>query len=360
MNERRVMTNYEELCTQLRDLALVEETGDPFLSVSVDLSDPGARLTLLERFRTIRQTCSADERSAVEQAMGRIEGYLETAVSRKTRGVVLHCREGAQPFFRSLEFEVPVTTEARLDTLPCIWLLVSLKDNFSRYVVLISSEEGARILEVSLGQVTRQLWTERPELRKRVGREWTRQHYQNHRRNRNEQFMKEKIRVLEKVMASGGHNHLILAGNPANIARLSKLLPQHLRERLVDLVPADARTPAQDVVELTIASFVEEEERESQSVAARLRSELRSGGLAVAGLDACEQVLERGQADVLVIGEPGTAPDPARMEGLVRLAERTGAQVEVVKDTEPLAALGGVGCLLRYSMTYNEELQAQG
>jgi len=58
--------------------------------------------------------------------------------------------------------------------------------------------------------ITRELWAER-QLRERAGREWAHDHYQNHRRERGERFRKEKIDLLETLMAAGGHTHLILA-----------------------------------------------------------------------------------------------------------------------------------------------------
>ena len=54
---------------------------------------------------------------------------------------------------------------------PNIFHLVELKDTYDRYVVMISIEESARILEIHLGKVTEELWRERPELRQRLGRE---------------------------------------------------------------------------------------------------------------------------------------------------------------------------------------------
>ena len=37
-------------------------------------------------------------------------------------------------------------------------------------------EKTAGILEIDAGSVTESLWMERPELRKRIGREWTKEH----------------------------------------------------------------------------------------------------------------------------------------------------------------------------------------
>jgi stalled ribosome rescue protein Dom34 len=51
--------------------------------------------------------------------------------------------------------------------------------------------------------------------------------------------------------------------------------------------------------------------------------------------------------DELVL-DPAAEPDDATRGDLVRLAQVTGATVEVVERHEQLQRLGGVGALLRY------------
>ena len=82
-------------------------------------------------------------------------------------------------------------------------------------------------------------------------------------------------------------------------------------------------------------------------MAARLRDELYTNGLAVVGSDACIKALERGQVDVLVLATEHNTEDK---EELVRLAERQNCEVELVNESDMLMQLGGVGCLLRYQM----------
>jgi peptide subunit release factor 1 (eRF1) len=245
---------------------------------------------------------------------------------------------------------------------------------------MISTQENVRILEVNLGTVTEQLWKERPELRKRVGREWTKSHYQNHRRDRTERFIKEKINILDRLMSAGGYAHLILAGERRMTARVRDQLPKHLRTKLVDVVPAASRTPLADVVDATIASFIEEEESESRLAVDKLVRAVHVGGLAVSGTEPVLRALERAQTDTLILakayktdrGWQCTACDTTNVscekpekcpkcganehrcfdvkEEMVRLAEREGCTVEVVEHSDKLMLLGGVGCLLRYRL----------
>ncbi len=141
------------------------------------------------------------------------------------------------PFFMVLSFHVPLPLDySELDS--NIYHLVELKDTYDRYVVMFATEASVRILAVNLGSVTEQLWKDRPELRERVGREWTKDHYQRHREERTSQFINEEIRVLDQLMSAQGYGHLILAGSPRITARIAKALPKHLQKRLVDIVHA--------------------------------------------------------------------------------------------------------------------------
>jgi peptide subunit release factor 1 (eRF1) len=241
---------------------------------------------------------------------------------------------------------------------------------------------------VNLGAVTQHLWVQYPELRKRVGREWTRLHYQNHKNERSRQFIKEKIKVLDRLMSEGGYGHLILAGDQRRIAEVRDLLPKRLESKLFDMVAISGKTEIEDVVATTLSAFIAEEERESGTMVERLLHAFYKEELAAFGPDLCLQALYRKQADVLVIAkesDPALAryceacgwaasgdplPDVCAecgaeslreckaREELVRLAELHGCQIEFVGESHAHALdnFGGVGCLLRYAFPVTEGL----
>jgi len=371
-----------QLQTHLRTLITLEEDEAPIVSCYVHraIGRNGSGPPLFERrVRAVRKVLGGEQLDRFEEAFERIQRYLSTEVRPTTRGVATFARAGTQPFFLGLQFEVPLPDRLSVNSTPDIYHLVELKDTYHRYVVLISTEESARILEVNLGAITREVWAERPELRERVGREWTHEHYRNHRRDRGERFLKEKIGMLEKLMAAGGHTHLVLAGSPRRTARIRNCLPKHLRAKLIVVVPTSANARVADVVEATLSSFIEREQQESLDAVAELVSALRRGGLGAAGTAATFEALRRGQTDVLVMAreyEPGpawscrhcgcadaAASPPERCpecdscevqstnlkEVMVKLAERQSLEVEFVRQSEVLMDLGGVGCLLRYA-----------
>jgi rubrerythrin len=373
----------KELQQHIRTLATLEETAAPFISCYLNLENGSAacREPFESRVRLLQKSLTETEaRDFVEAADG-IRDYLGKELRPESKGVAIFACGGAEAFFLPLQFRVPLPNWIVVGSTPNIFHLVELKDTYDRYVILLSTEESARILEVNLGEVTKELWRERPELRQRVGREWTKEHYQNHRRQRTEQFIKEQVQLLEQLMTAGGHTHLILAGNPRIAARVREALPKHLAARLPQMgetVAASGSDRLADVVAATLDSFVEEEERESRAVVEKLMQEIHRHGLGVAGLHATLAALQQGNVDVLVLAknfdpEPGwrcvacqhLGPDRNRYEHcpdcgahelteidlreeMARLAERIGCHVEVVNHSDRLMQLDGVGALLRY------------
>ena len=296
--------------------------------------------------------------------------------------MALFSRAGEQLFFMPLQFGVALPDSLIVNAVPNIYNLVELKDNYHRYVVMISTEEHARILEINLGSVTEVLWKKHPQLRERVGREWTKEVYQNHRRDRADRFIKEEIGILSNRVAEGGYSHLILAGQSSLTGRIRKALPKPLALKLIDVMPASSTTSFSKIVESSIASFVEAEERESRAVAEELVRQIHTGGLAVAGIAGSFQALKSGTVDLLVLTKT-FAPAPGWIcldcdsmgvdskrpatccecgsatlrtfdvkEEMVRLAEQKECEIEVVGESVALNEFEGVGCLLRYREEY--------
>jgi protein required for attachment to host cells/ribosomal protein L7Ae-like RNA K-turn-binding protein len=340
----------KDLQKHIRALALLEETGSPVISyyLNWERGDLQHRLKLTEQSHILRRLYSGQAGHDFEAAMNGIEVYVDSGLLPDTKGVAIFARAGTAPFFLPLQFQVPLPNWIAANSTPNIYHLIELKDTYHRYVLMISTEESARILEVSLGAVTEELWRERPDLRKRVGREWTKEHYQNHRRERTNQFVREKIKILERLMRAGGHTHLILAGSPHLVTRVRRALPLHLEDKLIDTIVTSSSDDVSDVVAATLSQFIEQEQRESLALVEVLVQELQMGGLAVAGAKASLRALAWGQADVLIVAKD--LSDALVREELVRLAEQTQCHIEIVEDSPILMEFGGVGCLLRYAV----------
>ena len=375
------LTTLDELRRQIAVLACVDETEAPFVScyLNLELGEESYRKALEERTLAMRSTLEGDERADFDAAISQITDYLSGMLLPGAKGVALfsrHYRGGA--FFLPMQFAAPLPNWIAVYPSPNLFHLMALKDTYHRYVVLLTNQAWVRILEVNLGAATTKAWTEQPELRERVGREWTKAHYESHRRERTSRFLKEQIDLLENLMVDGGHTHLILAGDPRLTREVRSALPKSVAAKLVDIIPAATRDKQDDVVAATLSAFIECEEQESQEVAARFVQGIRTQGRAAAGAAACLDALREQRADMLLLARdllpvPGWRcagcgvirvehPAPAdcpecgkkpvqRVDAtieLVRLAGQQDCPIEVVDHFDPLMALGGIGCLLRY------------
>lgn len=366
----------------VRTLATLPVTDAPVISCYQCLAAGrlADRSAFDDRVQSLRQGLSIQEQHSFDAALARIEEVLATEILPNSKGFAAFSRAGEQPLFMPLQFQVALPNWIAVDSTPNIYHLVELKDTYHRYVVMLVTEDSMRILQINLGAVTAQIWKERPDLRQRVGREWTKSHFQRHRHGRTRKFFKNAIDVLNHLMSAGGYRHLILAGQPAMTSLIRKNLPKHLQKQLLDIVPASGATRLSDVVESTLSSFIEAEEQESRTTVRNLVHQLRTGGLAVVGTGSSFRALQCGHVDMLVLSKeydprPGWScdhcghidvesevPDAcpncnARAfrrfnikEQMVRKAEECDCTIEVVKQSDDLIHLGGVGCLLRHRL----------
>ena len=339
---------HKDLQECIRSLAMMDETDSFLISCYLNLGKgaAGCQDFLRERELLLEKNVPDAWRNNFSKTMGKVHSFLSEKSLGGVKGAAIFSREGSEPFFLALEFRVPLPDLIVMDLTPHIYPLIELLDTCHRYVVVISTEIKARILEVDTGSVTESLWMERPDLRKRIGREWTKEHYRNHREDRGGKFIKEKIRILERVMSAGGHTHLILAGSPQKTSRLKKALPKHLADRLVDTVVIDERAETGSVVVATLATFIEQEQKESLAAVEMLQRQINTNGLAVVGSEATLEAMKRGQADMLILAKEFYEGE--LKEELVKLAVRHGIKIETVSGSHTLNQYGGVGCLLRY------------
>lgn len=374
------------LLKDVRTLATLPETEDSVVSCYVALENGQLKNPNIfeEQIRSLSTGLTGDGRRALDEALQPVRSFLTVGLSPEAKGAAVFSRAGNSPFFLTVRFRVPLPNWIVVDKAPNIYNLVELKDTYERYFVMLTTRASVRIIEIHIGEVTRQVWAAMPETKSGIVRKHAKEHYQRQVKEREHRFIKEQLQVLEQLMVSKEHAHLILAGHPNMTARVKEELPKSLLPKLVDVV----RASDSDVVQSTIEAFIKAEEKESQTIAEKLARQVHSGGLAVVGTTACFMALRRNQADTLVLLK-AYAPDQAWAcracdfmdpgagriaacpecgsenlayrdvkERMVRLAEQQLCGVEIVNESEFLARVGGVGCLLRYRLA--QEYRREG
>ena len=188
-------------------LVTIEPMASPVVSCYVDITPSKWKASIDEirrRAADVRSGLSESAQRDFDISIDRILDRARNCVSKGKKSVALYCREGSHPFLSSIEFDALLENQLFADSLPRIYPLVALKDKLHRFVVVITSTAEARILEVVFGQVTESLITQRPDLRERIGREWTKEHFQSHKRDRKAQFLEGEGGNDRKVDAPEG------------------------------------------------------------------------------------------------------------------------------------------------------------
>ncbi|MEO5715763.1 MAG: hypothetical protein ABIT37_19950 [Luteolibacter sp.] len=342
----------QSLHRHLTVLAMLPETKDPVLSLFLDLRQPvdAIRSKFALWSTAARIATPSTSRAAFDAARAESEMVFRQAWPDSIRSVAAFARTGADPLLLVMPFGATLENHFHTGPVPVIFPLVQLKDRFHRFVVVISTEESSRIFEITLGAVSEQILATRPEIEQRLGREWTREHYHQKKRENDRRFLRDQVEIIGSLMSKRGHNHLILAGHARHVSALRGTLPKDLEARVSDTVlHAPNGRDYSTLLEQAIETFIEVEQNESRGTVERLHEQVSRGGLAVVGAEATREAMECGAASELVISEE--LPHPHR-EDLVRLATSLDLAIEVCEGDELLNSHGGVGCLLRYRMNY--------
>jgi len=341
-----------QLRRHISALATLPENGVPVLSAYFDLRRP------VEILRSSFETWSTAARSALpkverpmfEEAKCEVRALLKQVWPGDIQGLAVFARSGEHPLLMALPFQALLETHFEVSARPAIFPLVQLKDRFHRFVLVICTEDSGRIMELTLGAVTEEILTTRPDHGSRIGRQLSREHFHHRREEDTRRFIRDQVLIISNLMARRGLNHLILAGHPRHISPLREQLPKHLQSRVVGSVfHAPNGHDCSPLLDQAIDTFIEAEQEESRSTVERLHEQVRRQGLAVVGIHACHEVIEAGAASQLVISEELPHPD---REELVRLATLHDLPIEVCEGDELLQSHGGVGCLLRFRMEY--------
>lgn len=304
LEERSLTMETVALSALLAELAHQEETSGRFLSCYLRVAT--ARWQLRRRIESLMAGRSPAGRAEIVEAFRRAERRLADAPPW-ARSMVGFFRDG----FERVAW-VPGSVNERIawSPLPLLAPLVELKRHYRRYVLVLTTRRRVRVVEVVLGPTTARLWSERPELRSRVGPEWSVQRYLRHRRKATGEHLVEKVRLLERLVDRGGDAVLVLAGDLERVEALRRALPERLRRRLLsealELPELDA-PDSENVIRQTLEDFLGRLEGDSRSVEDALRAEVETDGLASTGVRETLEALSAGVVDTLFLASDWVA-----------------------------------------------------
>lgn len=343
----------------VRDLAQFEPGEVPVLSVYLDMRShepvgrPGFRaglVVLRDRLRELERTLGprGPALESFTADVARLNAYLDEEYWPAAQGVAAFACH-ARRLFEVVEVGEPFVTEVRYAPQPDLFQLAAHLDEHEPFVVAVVDTNTARLFTGRLG------WLEATggpddssvHYRKRSTGGMNEARYQHHIDEHREAFARRAAAAIEERLALEGARYLILGGDEVAITPLREALSPAALQRLIAVLRIDMRAAPQEIARLVAEPVREAEAATSRAVADQLIEAVRADALGVLGVEATRRMLERGQAETLVI-DPTALDDTATRAELVRLAVLTRARVEVVNDYPPLRAGDGVGAILRY------------
>lgn len=181
---------------------------------------------------------------------------------------------------------------------------------------------------------------------------WSQMRYQRRRLKQVKHFAKDVVEKAGAIFSEANVRRILIAGRDRMVTALENELGQNWKDKVVTKIRWDLDAADMDFLK-KIRPIMEEVERaEEKELLQKLVTEVRRGGLGVAGVAETREALKMGQVDTLIISKSLSFKES---EELTSLAKSTGAYVEFVpKENRVLASLGDAGALLRYKTKYRK------
>jgi peptide chain release factor subunit 1 len=367
---------------QLERLAAFEPSESPVISLYLDVrADQHGRdnydAFLRKSFGSRSATLSGDARKSFDADVERINQYLQEELKPSTNGLALFACS-AQNFFEAVQMDVaPDGHWLFLASVPHLYPLARLTDQYPRYAALLVNTNSARLFVFGLGSTESQHEVTGTKTRRTSMGGWSQARYQRHVENFHLHHMKEVADVLDRVVREEAVTQIVLACDDTTRPTILEQLPQHLRDKVVETMSLGIGAPGHEVLTETMELLRQKDADGDAEHVERMLGAWRANGLAVAGPDDTALALSMGQVEELLIAAspeqlrrasalPEAAPGPTDVDSststpgdadkwkladeLITRAHQTGARVRFIENTSLLDAVGGVGALLRFKI----------
>ncbi|MFO8132753.1 MAG: Vms1/Ankzf1 family peptidyl-tRNA hydrolase [Thermoplasmatota archaeon] len=339
-----------------------EDSSDTYVSLYYDGRD---KRFLRRRTNAIRRALGKEARENFEATMEHIQEYLE-----EQRGPVAIFASSRHDFFYTMH---PTTTPDNaliVDSSPYIRPLAALADEWRAFSLLLLNHHHARLYDVSCSEVAVQeeLSTQIQSKHSKGG--WSQARFQRIRTGAINRFYDQVVEMLPD-------DPLIIAGPGQAKNEFHNRLPDHVSDRVVAVIDTEM-DDEHALLQASLEKAAAHEQRHHEDLAARLKKEVLTDGLAAYGVEAVQQAARNGQVEVLLVEKdyrlpgwicercqlvkPGVAATCTNcsqavskvdvVEEIIEFAGRTDAIVEFL-DSDILQDFGHVAALLRYTYQGN-------
>jgi peptide subunit release factor 1 (eRF1) len=365
-------------------LAALEPSPFPVLSLYLNLlpNDTGKedyaqfiRKVFAERVKGYRE--DSPERQSFERDANRIREFLENESQPAWNGVAIFACAGAD-LFEVLPLDAAIEEHwLFVGSVPHLYPLAKVIDTFPRYAAVMLDTNKARILVFSVDGKQRDERVVNEKTRRSSQGGWSQARYQRRAENFHLHHIKEVVDTLDRIVRGERIQQIVVSGDEVVVPLLKEQLPQHLAEKIVDVLRMDRNVGDSDILDRTFTAVREKDAETDAEKVRELLDQWQSGGLGVAGPEATLRAFQMGQVEELIItaspdalkpvqtlpedASPGTveadtsapqaAPDEKQLKlagELIARAQQTSARIRFIEDPALLADVGGVGALLRF------------
>ena len=354
----------ENIKKLIRELSKIYDNNSENSFVSLYADKSTYRKFIDRRIRACRLLLKEDELKNFNKTIENIENVLKD-FSSKSIGVFASNKYN---FLKYIPLSIELKNSLIVDSSPYIRPLARIQDEWEAFTLLLVNSNFAKIFSISTNKVDdiKKLSTDIINKHKKGG--WSQARFNRIRKGAINAFLSEVVEALQKK----ADKSIIIAGPGNTKNRLIEMLPNELKDKLVDVIDISI-DDEQRLFKESFHLITEKEQKESIKAVTRLKQEILKDGLAIYGLIETLDAVKNGQVDLLVVekdykkrgwicercqiveeGKNKTCPycgnktsEVDVIEEILEFAQRTDANIEFT-DSEEIANLGHVGAILRF------------
>jgi hypothetical protein len=350
---------------ELKQMIMETEGGESTLSLYLDV-DPGKQenQSTQPAWRIILKDILRDVENQHKSGAGwqaikeRFDAFFESYnVNSKGLGV----------FFTPTSeriYELPVPVESRWAfgkplIAPLLWAI----DEYEPYLIVMVDQEKAELLTMYLGsaKVEDRLESDlesyefkqktlMPSGAQGITEGSNRDAFQSTINAHVNRFHREVVQHIEELVKKNSHIRIIVGGEEQAAHAVYDLMPQHLTDTVVKVMPIPMRSNQAQVMEQVLPVATEYEREQEMNLVDQVIDFAKAGGRGALGRKAVEEALVMQRVETLILPWPAT--DDHEATDLAARAFASGGAVELVHGAAAarLKEEGGIAARLYYTL----------
>lgn len=298
-----------ELKQRLIKLANLESTYPHILSCYFRVRD-GANsrvkeclIALKNRVAEIENVLSGDTRARqfLKREVEVASRLLEQDIPQGVTGMAFFIRAGEviERFDTAFAFDNQIAYRR----VPHIAQLAFMDEELEPFMVVALDSRNARIFDVALGVNGGTAAAVKSDVHGRIhAGGWSQMRFQRHIDNQKREHLEDVVHHINALVKKLNYKRIMLAGPEKTTSQLAEMLPPAVRKRVIERTTLDARhTTEKEIVDGALKYFAEAETAEENEKIRRVRVEIHSTRMAIAGLDGVIHALQHGQVHELLL-----------------------------------------------------------